>query len=80
MVSWRLLLSRTIIGLEQLELQGQDVPEWILGGGTALMLQADHRLSKDIDAFIDDPQYLGIMSQMSRTFGIAALGTRLRTI
>lgn len=62
MVSWRLLLSRTIIGLEQLELQGQDVPEWILGGGTALMLQADHRLSKDIDAFIDDPQYLGIMS------------------
>jgi Nucleotidyl transferase AbiEii toxin, Type IV TA system len=62
LVSWRLLLSRTIIGLEQLELQGQDVPEWILGGGTALMLQADHRLSKDIDAFIDDPQYLGIMS------------------
>ena len=62
MISWRLLLSRTIVGLEQLELQGQDVPEWILGGGTALMLHADHRLSKDIDAFIDDPQYLGIMS------------------
>ncbi|MBR1241929.1 nucleotidyl transferase AbiEii/AbiGii toxin family protein [Bradyrhizobium sp. AUGA SZCCT0240] len=26
------------------------------------MLHSDHRLSKDIDAFIDDPQYLGIMS------------------
>jgi hypothetical protein len=26
------------------------------------MLHAGHRLSKDIDAFIDDPQYLGIMS------------------
>jgi hypothetical protein len=60
--SWRLLLSRTIIGLEQLKQQGQPVPEWILGGGTALMLHADHRLSKDIDAFIDDPQCLGIMS------------------
>ena len=62
MISWRLLLSRTIIGLEQLGQQGQAVPEWTLGGGTALMLHAGHRLSKDIDAFIDDPQYLGIMS------------------
>lgn len=62
MTSWRLLLSRTIVGLEQLEQQGQAVPEWILGGGTALMLHAGHRLSRDIDAFIDDPQYLGILS------------------
>ncbi len=62
MASWRLLLSRTIIGLEKLEQQGQAVPSWILGGGTALMLHSDHRLSKDIDAFIDDPQYLGTMS------------------
>jgi len=60
--NWRVLLSRTIIGLEQLKQQGQPVPKWILGGGTALMLHADHRLSKDIDAFIDDPQYLAIMS------------------
>jgi hypothetical protein len=60
--NWRLLLSRTIMGLEQLEQQGQAVPEWVLGGGTALMVHANHRLSKDIDAFVDDPQYLGIMS------------------
>jgi len=26
------------------------------------MLRSGHRVSKDIDAFIDDPQYLGIMS------------------
>ncbi len=62
MASWRQLLSRTIIGLEQLEQQGHAVPDWILGGGTALMLHSGHRLSKDIDAFIDDPQYLGVMS------------------
>jgi hypothetical protein len=62
LASWRLLLSRAIVGLEQLEQQGQAVPDWILGGGTALMLHSDHRLSKDIDVFIDDPQYLGIMS------------------
>jgi hypothetical protein len=62
LTSWRQLLSRTVVGLEQLEQQGQAVPDWILGGGTALMLHSDHRLSRDIDAFIDDPQYLGIMS------------------
>jgi Nucleotidyl transferase AbiEii toxin, Type IV TA system len=62
LASWRLLLSRTIIGLEKLEQQGQAVPDWILSGGTALMLHSDHRLSKDIDALIDDPQYLSIMS------------------
>jgi hypothetical protein len=62
LASWRLLLSRTIIGLEKLEQPGQAGPDWILGGGTALMLHSGHRLSKDIDAFIDDPQYLGIMS------------------
>jgi hypothetical protein len=38
------------------------VPEWVLGGGTALMISADHRLSRDIDAFIDDPQYLAVLS------------------
>lgn len=62
MSNWRLLLSRTVTGLEQLQQQGQTAPEWVLGGGTALMLHANHRLSKDIDAFIDDPQYLGIIS------------------
>ncbi|MGV7215755.1 nucleotidyl transferase AbiEii/AbiGii toxin family protein [Bradyrhizobium sp. UFLA05-112] len=62
MSNWRQLPSRTIVGLEELKQQGQAVPEWILGGGTALMLHANHRLSKDIDAFIDDPQYLGVMS------------------
>jgi hypothetical protein len=34
----------------------------VLGGGTALMIHARHRLSKDIDAFIDDPQYLSFLS------------------
>jgi hypothetical protein len=33
-----------------------------LGGGTALMIRTGHRVSKDIDAFIDDPQYLPFLS------------------
>jgi hypothetical protein len=60
--NWRQLLDRTLQGLAELERQGQPVPDWVLGGGTALMIFANHRLSLDIDAFIDDPQYLALLS------------------
>ena len=33
--------------------------EWSFGGGTALMLQIDHRISYDIDFFNEDLQQLG---------------------
>lgn len=59
---WRQLLDRMLEGLAELERQGQPVPDCVLGGGTALMIVADHRLSRDIDAFIDDPQYLALLS------------------
>lgn len=62
MSNWRILLDRTFRGLSELKRQGMPVPEWVLGGGTALMLAADHRLSRDIDVFIDDPQYLALLS------------------
>lgn len=37
-------------------------PTWSFGGGTVLMLRLGHRLSKDIDLFVPDPQYLGHFS------------------
>ena len=37
-------------------------PQWSFGGGTALMLQIDHRESHDIDLFLDDPQYLPFLN------------------
>lgn len=33
-----------------------------LGGGTRLMLALDHRISHDIDLFINDPQWIGYIS------------------
>lgn len=62
MSNWRRLLDRTLQGLAEFKRQGQPVPDWVLGGGTALMVFADHRLSRDIDVFIDDPQYLALLS------------------
>jgi hypothetical protein len=35
---------------------------WTFGGGTVMMLRINHRLSKDIDLFVPDPQYLGYCS------------------
>ena len=37
-------------------------PVWSFGGGTVLMLRLNHRLSKDIDLFVPNPQYLGHVS------------------
>ena len=34
-------------------------PRWSFGGGTVIMLRLNHRLSRDIDLFVPDPQYLG---------------------
>ncbi|MCK9920066.1 nucleotidyl transferase AbiEii/AbiGii toxin family protein [Microbacteriaceae bacterium K1510] len=62
MPPWRLLLGRTVSGLASLRAKGRPVPDWVLGGGTALMIHTGHRLSKDIDAFIDDPQALSFLS------------------
>jgi len=56
------LLDRAITGLDRLRANGQPVPDWVLGGGTGLMIYSGHRLSKDIDAFIDDPQYLTLLA------------------
>jgi hypothetical protein len=49
-------------GLARLRSAGQFAPDWVLGGGTALMIHTGHRISKDIDAFIEDPQYLSFLS------------------
>ena len=35
---------------------------WTVGGGTALKYEMNHRESKDIDLFFEDPQYLGFLS------------------
>ena len=56
---WNLLLNRALVGLEQLQI---DTRLWTFGGGTALMLRAEHRDSKDIDLFIVDPQLIGYLS------------------
>ena len=44
---------------------------WSFGGGTALMLQIDHRESHDIDLFLDDPQVLPFVNPAAQGYNIS---------
>jgi hypothetical protein len=44
------------------------IDHWTLGGGTAMMLQIDHRESHDVDIFLSDPQFLSFLDPQKRDF------------
>lgn len=48
--------------LEILKEASIDIDQWAIGGGTVLAYYYNHRLSKDIDIFIDDVQFLSKVS------------------
>lgn len=58
---WAPLFERALELMAHLE-RVTDAPPWSFGGGTVLMLRHGHRISKDIDLFVPDPQYLGYVN------------------
>ncbi|CAM3728634.1 nucleotidyl transferase AbiEii/AbiGii toxin family protein [Polynucleobacter antarcticus] len=56
---WEILLPHALRIIDEIKKHGTSDPFWTFGGGTVLMLRYQHRLSKDIDIFVPDPQYLG---------------------
>lgn len=56
---WEELLTHALKVIEDIKTHGIKNPCWTFGGGTVLMLRYQHRISKDIDIFVPDPQYLG---------------------
>lgn len=59
---WQGLLMQAFSLLDAVANDGVAVPCWSLGGGTVLMFHYAHRLSKDIDIFVPDPQFLGYIN------------------
>lgn len=55
---WKGLLKTALAILDDLEAQGDGAPEVAMGGGTVLMRRMRHRLSRDIDFFMHDAQWL----------------------
>jgi predicted nucleotidyltransferase component of viral defense system len=59
---WQELLPYALRIIDDIQSHGTSNPFWTLGGGTVLMFRYQHRLSKDIDIFVPDPQYLGFVT------------------
>lgn len=56
------------LAVKFLENSGLSIEKWVMGGGTVLMLHYRHRLSKDIDIFISDPQLLTLLTPRLNDF------------
>lgn len=67
-VDWQQLLrtARAMIG--QVNSEQQVIDSWTLGGGTAMMLQINHRESRDIDVFLPDAQLLPFLDPQMHDF------------
>lgn len=56
---WKILLKYALKILQSSKISRK---EWTFGGGTALMLWFNHRISMDIDIFFTDAQYLNYIT------------------
>jgi hypothetical protein len=59
---WEVLFERALILIGHARERALPVDEWTFGGGTVLMRRHRHRLSKDIDIFIDNAEFLGYLN------------------
>jgi len=55
---WQELLEAAFDIIDHVNKDHDLLTEWTFGGGTAMMIQIDHRESHDVDLFLDDPQLL----------------------
>lgn len=59
---WELLFQRALVLIDSTQQLGPALTNWSFGGGTVLMRRHFHRLSKDIDIFIPDSQWIGYLT------------------
>lgn len=60
--AWKVLFGRALEIIDAAKGSGERLEDWSFGGGTVLMRRFRHRISKDVDIFVPDPQYLGYLS------------------
>lgn len=60
--TWEILFRHALDLIEDARRHQIPVARWTFGGGTVLMRRHRHRLSNDVDIFIDDPQFLGYLT------------------
>lgn len=60
--TWEGLFKEALKLIDEIETYGTKHLHWTFGGGTVLMRRYQHRLSKDIDIFVPDPQALNYVN------------------
>jgi hypothetical protein len=65
---WARLLRIACGLIRQVNSEQSIIDYWTLGGGTAMMLQIDHRESRDMDIFLPDPQLLPFLDPQKHDF------------
>jgi nucleotidyltransferase AbiEii toxin of type IV toxin-antitoxin system len=60
--SWKRILASAVAIFNDLEKKGLGSPDVVIGGGTVLMFRFEHRVSKDIDFFMHDVQWLSLLT------------------
>jgi hypothetical protein len=61
--------------IDQVNSKQSVIDGWTFGGGTAMMLQVGHRDSHDVDIFLTDAQYLGLLDPDKNDFEFEVLPT-----
>jgi hypothetical protein len=60
--TWEGLFKSALRLVDEIHAHGTKHLHWTFGGGTVLMRKYQHRLSKDIDIFVPDPQALNYVN------------------
>ena len=60
--AWKVLFRRALEIIDAVAASRTRFDDWSFGGGTVLMRRFRHRVSRDVDLFVPDPQYLGYVS------------------
>jgi hypothetical protein len=65
---WARLFRVACALIRQVNAKEVIIDDWTFGGGTAMMLQIDHRESHDVDIFLPDPQLLPFLNPQTHNF------------
>jgi hypothetical protein len=65
---WARLFRIACALIRQVNSKESIIDHWTFGGGTAMMLQIDHRESHDVDIFLFDPQQLPFLDPQKHDF------------
>jgi len=66
--NWATLFRIACSLIRQANANGASIDHWTFGGGTAMMVQIDHRESRDIDIFLSDAQNLSFLDPKTNDF------------